>query len=190
MGKVICGLAMGIVLTATSACGDGDEKIVQSLEAEDVVAYWSVYGKRNETNYIHPIVRFKVRNGGEVDASYIQTMAVFRLESNPDEAWGNDYLYAISGDPVAPGELSREITLKSDSTFYSKDGPAKMIENEMWEQVNVEVLLRVGSSSWKTVIKQDVPRRIGAPGLEKFLNPQDPEGREGEEGKSSQPSGS
>ena len=66
MGKVIWGLAVGIALAATSACGGDDEKTVQSLEAEDVVAYWSVYGKRNETNYIHPIVRFKVRNGGDM----------------------------------------------------------------------------------------------------------------------------
>jgi hypothetical protein len=189
MGKVMCGLLVGIALATTSACGGGEEKTVQSLEAEDVVAYWSVYGKRNDTNYIHPIVRFKVRNGSEADADYIQTMAIFRLESNPNEAWGNDYQYAIAGDPIAPGELSREITLKSDSTFYSKDEPAKMIENEMWEQVNVEILLRVSSSSWRSVFKQDVPRRIGAPGLDKFLNPQDPEGQE-EEGKNSQPSGS
>ena len=122
----------------SSACGGGEEIIVQGLEAEDVVAYWSVYGKRNDNNYIHPIVRFKIRNGGEAAADYIQTMAVFRLESNPNEAWGNDYQYAISGDPVAPGGLSREITLRSDSTFYSKDDPTKMIDNEMWEQVGKE----------------------------------------------------
>ena len=186
----MCALAVGIALTVTSACGGGEEKTFHSLEHEDVLAYWSVYGKRNDTNYIHPIVRFKVRNGSEIEADYIQTMAIFRLESKPDEAWGNDYQYAIAGDPIAPGELSREITLKSDSTFYSKDDPSKMIDNEMWEQVNVEVLLRVSSSSWRSVYKQDVPRRIGAPGLDRFLNPQESEGQEEQKQKDSQPPGS
>jgi hypothetical protein len=168
------GLAFLVILWVT-ACSAADRKAVESLEIEDVEAYWSVWGKKDDNNYINPVVRFKVRNGGESSVDYVQATAVFRRESNPNESWGNAFEYALAGDPISPGGLSREITLKCDSTFFSKDPPRKMLENEHWQQVNVEVFLRVGSSPWKTVTKMEIPRRLGAKGLEKFLEPQEPE---------------
>ena len=164
-----------LVLLGVAACNAGDKKAVETLEIEEVEAYWSVWGKKGDNNYIVPVVRFKIRNGGESAVDYVQTMAVFRRESRPEEPWGNAFEYALAGDPVPPGGLSREITLKCDSTFFSKDPPHKMLENEQWQQVEVEVIVRVGSSPWKTVVKMEVPRRIGAAGLEKFLEPEEPE---------------
>lgn len=164
-----------IVLLGGVGCNAGDERAVEGLEIDDVQAYWSVWGKKGDNNYIHPVVRFKVRNNGESEADYIQTQAVFRRESKLEEAWGNAFEYAIAGDPVPPGGLSREITLKCDVTVYSTDPPRRMLENEQWQQVFVEVFLRVGSSHRKSVLKMEVPRRLGAPGVEKFLEPQEPE---------------
>jgi hypothetical protein len=164
-----------IVAAAASGCfNPSPEAAVEALEAENLAAYWTVRDKRGENNYIRPMVRFQIRNGGEREVDYIQTMAVFRLESSPGESWGNAYEYSISGDPIAPGELSRVISLRSDSTFYSKDEPQKMLENEKWEQVTVDVFLRVGRSSWKLAAKMEVPRQLGAPGLDKFLEPSEP----------------
>jgi hypothetical protein len=48
-----------------------------------------------------------------------------------------------------------------------------MLENERWEQVYVEIFLRVGSSRWQSATKIEVPRRLGAPGVDKFLQPQE-----------------
>lgn len=157
----------------SSTCGNGEQQAVQALDVDEVVAYWSVEGKRGDNFHIHPVVRFQIRNDGGDDVDYIQTMAVFRLEGSPDEAWGNAYEYSISGDPVPPGGLSRVVTLRCDSTFFSKDQPRTMLENEHWEQVYVEIFLRVGSSRWQSVTKIEVPRRLGAPGVEKFLEPQE-----------------
>jgi hypothetical protein len=162
------------------ACNGGNEEAVKALDIEEVVAYWTVKEKRGDNNYINPVVRFKIRNNADVAVDYIQTMAVFRLKRSPDNSWGNAYEYSIAGDPVPPGELSRLVTLRCDSTFFSKDEPQKMLENEEWEQVIVEVFLRVGSSSWRSITKMEVPRRIGAPGLEKFLQPSDEESTSGE----------
>ncbi len=162
-------------LLGIAACSAADKKAVEMLEIEEVEAYWSVWGKKEDKNYINPVVRFKIRNGGDIAIDYVQTTAVFRRESNPDESWGNAFEYALAGDPIPPGELSRQITLKCDSTFFSKDSPRQMLENEQWQQVFVEVFLRVGSSHWKSVTKMEIPRHIGAAGLEKFLEPEEPE---------------
>jgi hypothetical protein len=163
------------VATCLGSCGAGQEEAVKALEVTETVAYWTVEGKRGEKTYIQPVVRFRVRNGGEAEADYIQAMAVFHREGAPDVAWGNAYEYSISGEPVSPGGLSKVITLRSDSTFFSKDEPKQMLENEEWEQVDVEIFLRVGASTWTKVTEFEVPRRLGAPGVERFLEPAEDE---------------
>ena len=76
-----------------NACGSGEDQSVEALGVEEVVGYWSVLGKRGDNFYILPVVRFQIRNDGAGDVDYIQTMAVFRLESSPDAPWGNAYEY-------------------------------------------------------------------------------------------------
>lgn len=176
----VCRWLALILLLGLLGCSAGDNRAVEGLEVEDVQAYWSVWGKKEGKNYIHPAVRFKIRNKGESEADYVQTQAVFRRENKLEEAWGNAFEYALAGDPIPPGGLSREITLKSDVTVYSTDPPNKMLENDQWQQVFVEVFLRVGSSNRKSVVKLEVPKRLGAAGLEKFLEPQEPEATEEE----------
>ena len=129
-------------------------------------------GKNEEgDNFIHPVVRFRVANGAEQEVGYIQAMAVFKRELLPDEPWGNAFTYSVSDEPIKPGEASDLVTLRSDKNIISKDAPAQMFVNEKWEEVTVEIFVRVGPSSWQNLGQMQVPKQIGAPGLEKFLSP-------------------
>ena len=101
-------------------------------------------------------------------------MAVFKREMFPDEPWGNAFAYSIAEEPLAPGGASDVITMRSDTNFIGKDAPEQMFENEKWEDVFVEVFLRVGASSWHSAVKQQVSKQIGAPGLERFLESEEP----------------
>lgn len=168
---VLLGLAAGAV---SSGCSDAaSEEQAASLEVVDVAAYWAVRGKDREgNNYIHPVVRFRIRNDGTKPAGYIQVMAVFKRESLPDEPWGNDFLYSISDEALPPGGTSDLLTMRSDTNFISKDSPEQMFQNEKWEEVTVQLFLRVGPSSWKPALERVVPKQIGAPGVEKFLEPE------------------
>ncbi len=167
----------------TLSCGGQEsEEAVQALEAREVAAYWAVIGQDAEENHhIRPVVRFRVVNGWDRDVGYVQAMAVFRRESFPDESWGSDFIYSISEEALVPGGQSGILTFRSDSKYISKDAPEQMFENEQWEQVFVEVFLRVGPSTWQPLFKEEVPRRIGAPGLEKFLDPDPPVAPAGDE---------
>jgi len=166
------GLA-SLLAAASSRCDAESEAKADALELEDVSAYWAVRGKdREQNNYIHPVVRFRIKNAGAEEAGYIQAMAVFKREMLPDEPWGNDFLYSISETPLAPGTRSEILTMRSDTNFVSKDAPERMFQSEKWEEVSVSVFLRVGPSSWKPVLSLKVPKQIGAPGLEKFLEPE------------------
>ena len=110
-------------------------------------------------------------NAGTEPVGYVQAMAVFKREKFPDEPWGSDFLYSLSKSPIAPGTGSDLLTMRADTNFVSKDSPERMFLNEKWEEVSVEVFLKVGPSGWRPAQKLEVPKTIGAPGLEKFLAP-------------------
>lgn len=170
--KAVVGCQLFAVL-ALSACSDAkSEEILRALVLEDVAAYWAIQGQDEEkNNYIHPIIRFRVVNGSDQDLDYVQAMAVFNRENLPDEPWGSAFTYSISEEPIPPGDSSDILTLRSDTSFISKDSPQQMFLNEKWEEVDVEIFLRVGPSSWQILETKRVPKHIGAPGLEKFLEP-------------------
>jgi hypothetical protein len=174
-GRVAVTFAALSVLLATGGCSDSEaEAKADSLELEDVAAYWAVRGKdREQNNYIHPVVRFRVKNGGSTEAGYIQAMAVFKRDTFPDEPWGNDFLYSISSGPIPPGARSEVLTMRSDTNFVSKDAPERMFQNAKWERITVDVFLRVGPSSWRPALSLEVPKQIGAPGVEKFIDPEE-----------------
>lgn len=173
---VVCQCLLLLALSSTSCSDAESEKVLQSLTLQDVAAYWAVRGQDEEkNNYIHPIVRFRVVNTAEQDLDYVQAMAVFKLQSIPDEPWGNAFTYSISEEPIPPGGLSDVVTLRGDHDVISKDSPEQMFLNEKWDDVRVEVFLRVGPSSWRIVEEREVPKQIGAPGLDKFLNAEESE---------------
>ena len=163
----------GVLLVSAVSCTDAEsEALLASLSLEDFTSYWAVIGKNEEgDNFIHPVVRFRVANGAEQEVGYIQAMAVFKRELLPDEPWGNAFTYSVSDEPIKPGEASDLVTLRSDKNIISKDAPAQMFVNEKWEEVTVEIFVRVGPSSWQNLGQMQVPKQIGAPGLEKFLSP-------------------
>jgi hypothetical protein len=158
-------------LTMVTGCTDAkSEAALEALELVDVAGYWAVRGQDQEkNNYIHPLVRFRVHNRAESPVDYVQAMAVFKRENLPDEPWGNAFLYSIAEEPIPPGGTSDLQVMRSDTNFVSKDAPEQMFQNAMWERVDVEIFLRVGASRWRIFEDFEVPKRIGAPGLEKFL---------------------
>lgn len=173
LSTVLVSSLLTLVAGVVAGCsGAASEAKAEALELDDVAAYWAVRGKdREQNNYINPVVRFRVKNTGTEEAGYIQAMAVFKRENFPDEPWGNDFLYSISETAIAPGALSDVVTMRSDTNFVSKDAPEQMFQNEKWEEISVSVFLRLGPSNWKPVLTLEVPKQIGAPGLEKFLTP-------------------
>lgn len=171
LAPVLLAGLLGAVLSSGCQDAEADAK-AEALELEEVSAYWAVRGRDREgNNFIHPVIRFRIRNTGAVEAGYIQAMGVFKRETFPDEPWGNDFLYSISETPIPPGGASGLLTLRADTNFISKDQPEQMFQNEKWEEVTVSVFLRVGPSAWKPAVSLTVPKQIGAPGIEKFLEP-------------------
>ena len=167
---------LAVSMTAPGCVNQEDNEAAARMALNDLVAYWAVRGRDSEgNNYIRPAVRFRVENTNPEPVEYVQVMSVFRRESAPEEAWGTGYLHSVAEDPLAPGEASGEHTLRADSNYLSQGAPERMFENELWEDVEVEMFVRVGASSWISQGKTVALRRLGPPGVEKYLEPIDDE---------------
>jgi hypothetical protein len=54
------------------------------------------------------------------------------------------------------------IALKSDGRYYSTGPPASMFAHELFKDADAEIFARVGSSSWTSLHRVKVERRIGS----------------------------
>ncbi len=167
----------GALAAGAAGCTDQDANVTAGrMELSDLVAYWAVRGQDSEgNNYIYPSVRFRLRNGSDEPVQYVQVMSVFRRESAPEEAWGTGYLHSVHEEALAPAEASAEHILRSDSNYLSQGTPERMFQNPLWEDVEVEVFVRVGASSWVSRGRTMALRRLGAPGVDKYLEPDEDE---------------
>lgn len=189
LGLAFAGLAAGVGLSACTDAGAGE--IARGMEMTDLVAYWGVRGQDAEgNNYIRPAVRFRLTNRNSEPVQYVQVMSVFRRESAPEEAWGTGYLHSVSETALAPGEATAEHTLRADSNYLSKGSPQRMFDNALWEDVEVEMFVRVGASTWVSQGKTVALRRLGPPGVEKYLEPIDEEPIYGHRPSKADPEGS
>jgi hypothetical protein len=140
-------LAVIAVLVLVGACTSiaSNEK-VEALELAEVSGYWAVRGKVGERNYIHPVVRFRVRNTSSDEVDHVQAMAIFRQTSEPEIVWTSVYKYSIAGKPLSPGETSPLVFLAADTHYYSTDPSEQMLGSEDWIPVTAEIFLKVGGS--------------------------------------------
>ena len=174
------GVGLAVLLPALLAASLGvsgcvnqeDNAAAARMKLEELVGYWAVRGRDSEgNNYIRPAVRFRVQNTNSAPIEYVQVMSVFRRESAPDDAWGTGYVHSVAETALGPGEVSEEHTLRADSNYISQGPPETMFDNELWEDVEIEMFVRVGASAWVSQGTTTALRRLGPPGVEKYLEP-------------------
>jgi len=147
-------------LLVAAGCQAPDPK--QHFEVNDLETYWAVESPRGETQYIAPVVRFRLRNKGSEKSRSVQAQAVFHRVGEEDKSWGSDWKeVAPARKPVPPGgEIFVE--LKSDGHYYTTGTPESMFVHEAFKDVKADVFLREGRSGWTLMTAVDVERRIGS----------------------------
>jgi hypothetical protein len=161
--------AIGMLLIGALAVACRVPDPLQELELIDVEGYWAVDRSVGETNYIAPVARFALRNRTDTPQRSIQVKVNFRREG--EAVWSEAFQQAspVDGQPLAPGD-SVLVTLKPEGEGrYSSPGPPEsMFEHELFEDVKVEVFVRMGRSGWVFMLETDVERRIGSHAVQDF----------------------
>ena len=153
-------VAAFVALQVAAGCKAPDPK--EHFEVADLETYWAVESPRGETQYIAPVVRFRLRNKGKEKSRSVQAQAVFHRVGEEDKSWGSDWKeVAPARKPVPPGgELFVE--LKSDGHYYTTGTPESMFAHEAFKDAKADVFLREGRSGWIRMAAVDVERRIGS----------------------------
>ena len=154
------GLAAIAAAVVVAGCRAPDPNAI--VKVSDVETHWAVDSAAGGTQYIAPVVRFKVSNiSGELQGS-VQVTATFRRKGEETVTWGSDFLQVSTRrEPLVPLQVA-PVVLKSDARYYSTGPPETMFTHEDFRDATVEVFVRVGSSPWTKVGAADVERRIGA----------------------------
>jgi hypothetical protein len=150
------------VLAASDGCRAPDPRAEVALS--DVETYWAVDRPAGSTQFIAPVVRFRLHNKGSHPLRSIQASGTFRLKGEA-QAWSGAFqqVAPVAGKPLEPAQ-STLVVLKpeGEGRYSSPVSPEEMLAHQQFKDVSVEVFLRVGSSGWTPMAQADVERRIGA----------------------------
>jgi hypothetical protein len=135
----------------------------------DIETHWAVDNAQAGTQYIAPVVRFRLTNIGPEPQGSIDVTATFRRKGET-ASWGGDFRQVSTRrKPLEPGG-SEVLVLKSDTRYYSNGPTEGMFAHKDFKDTTVELFVRVGSSRWTKASEAiDVERRIGARSVQDTL---------------------
>lgn len=146
-----------------AACSPADPKA--HLQIAQIETYWAVDNPRGDTQYLAPVVRFRLLNKTSRTLRAVDAQAAFSRvgeQSTDQNKWPALVLVATGRRPLAPGAFA-EVELKSEGRYSMRDTtPEGMMENEAFKDARAEIYLREGSSSWVKMEEVPVERRIGS----------------------------
>jgi hypothetical protein len=158
-----------LAVAAAAACRAPDPRV--EVELREVEGYWAVDPAVGETNYLAPVVRFRLVNKAASSRS-IQAMATFRRKGE-EQAWSSAWYSASplpDGKPLpVGGEVLVVLKPEGEGRYTFRGGtPETMFEHADWKDVSAEVFARAGSSSWTNLTNVDVARRLGSHTVDAF----------------------
>ena len=164
------GLALALLLGALVACRTPDPKT--ELEVTAVETYWAVDPPRGATQYIAPVVRFRLRNKSPKPARPIQCRADFRRTGEKEEPWASGFLQVTSAQkPLLPGQ-EIQVVIKSEGHYTSGGPPEGMFQNPAFRDALAQIYLRAGSSGMVRMgADYRVERRLGSRSVQGIAAP-------------------
>jgi hypothetical protein len=163
------GLAL-VLLGVLGACRTPDPHA--ELEILDVETYWAVDAPRGNTQYIAPVVRFRLRNKSPNPERPIQARADFRRAGEKEEPWASGFLQVTTAQkPLLPGQEVL-VVLKSEGHYSSSGTPESMLQNQAFRDALARIYLRAGSSDMVRMgADYKVERRIGSRSVQDIAAP-------------------
>ena len=160
-------LVLPLALLGTS-CGTPEPKT--EIELRDVESYWAVDPAVGDTQFLAPVVRFRLVNK-EARSRSIQAMATFRRKGE-GPSWSSAWQQASplpDGKPLPSGQ-SVLLVLKpeGEGRYTYRGAPEAMLQHAEFKDVTAEVFVRVGSSAWTKFADVDTERRLGRHAVDAF----------------------
>jgi hypothetical protein len=136
------------------------DELKASIEITDVGTKWvsKLYQPWPPRLILVPVVSFRVKNIGTKPLVYVNFNAIFKFKGDPENL-GDNFLAAIRGKAVDPGETSEVITLKSNFGVEGKT-LASFKDNVQWKPTEVKIFARSKGSQFVLLGEWDISRTI------------------------------
>ena len=159
--------ALILGLLVAPGCRTPDPKA--ELALSEVEGYWAVDAPVADTQYLAPVVRFRLENKSATSRS-IEAKAAFRRDGETvmwSEAWRS--VSPLDGNPLRPGQ-SRFVMLKpeGEGRYTYRGRVDEMFKNREFKDVTAEISIRVGPSRWTRFLDVKVERRLGSHTVDAF----------------------
>lgn len=158
---VLAAVILAFILNKVGLFKTMSPEILQaSIDIVDVETQWvsKSYQVWPPKLTLVPSISFKVKNVSDKPLKYINFNAIFRMRDD-FENLGDNFLAAIRGEPIMPGEMSETILLKSN---YGVEGKtlASFPENPYWKIAFVQLFAQSKGSQLVKVGEWEVSRKI------------------------------
>lgn len=158
---IAAALVLAFILQKTGCIKSmSSEELKASLEIVDVDTKWvsKYYQVWPPKLILVPAISFRVKNISDKPLRYINFNANFKFKDD-FENLGDNFLAAIRGDPVASGQLSNVITLKSNFGVEGKS-LASFKDNPQWRIVFIKLFAQSKGSQYVLLGEWEVSRKI------------------------------
>jgi len=149
----------------------------KELRLSDLETYWAIDSSIGATQYISPVVRFRVKSLSAVPLRSVEATVAFKRKGEENLTWGTDWQRVTTSwrpfnmgavtpaKPLQPGQDAL-VVMKSDARYYSQGRPETMFNHAQFKDVKAVIFLKVGASSWSRFAEVEVERRIGSKSVE------------------------
>ena len=148
------------VLLLSSCKSMSTDELKKTIEIIDVETKWVSKGYQPwpPRLFLVPVMSFRVKNIGIKPLTYINFNAIFKFKGDPENL-GDNFLAAIRGKAIMPGDTSNVITLKSNFGVEGKSVES-IRSNPQWKPVEVRLFARSKGSQFVLIGEWDVSRTI------------------------------
>lgn len=148
-----------LVLVGVASLGCRGVDPIEALEPLDVVTGWYDEGIVEGKNKLVPSVSLKLHNRSDRAVRSVQVNAIFKRGTEA-EPWGDHFGWAIQGEPLAPGETTRDIVLRSGLGYTGEQPRQQMLQNAEFVDARVEIFLKQGSRVWAKLAEFPIERQL------------------------------
>jgi len=157
---ILVGVALALSFSSSCMKSTSPEELKASVEIVNVETKWvaKTYQPWPPRLILVPVISFQVKNISNKPLNYVNFNAIFKFKDET-ENFGDNFLAAIRKEPVAPGELSKVITLKSN---FGSEGRslASFKDNPGWKPTVCRLFIQSKGSPHVLLGEYDVSRKI------------------------------
>ena len=132
-------LVVGLALVSSVSCGQRVD--LSTLTVTDTFTGWYDNGIKDGKNHLVPSLSFRLKNNGEVPASYVQLTVSFWLKGDDGEYDGRE-VTGIGETPIPPGGTSEPILVRAAHGYTLEQPRAELFSHSQFRDVTARVIAK------------------------------------------------